>query len=81
MDASEELTKRFPSRSKYRASDGLVDTLAGFVLNIDARIHEEFVERNALLGDPACIDLIKREAARGDAAATAILRQITGGQQ
>ena len=51
--------------SKYRAGDGLVDTLAGFVLNIDARIHEEFVERNALLGDPACIVLIRREAAKG----------------
>ena len=41
--------KRFPSCSKYRAGDGLVDTLVARV-NIDARIHEEPVERNALLG-------------------------------
>lgn len=78
MDASEELTKRFPSRSKYRASDGLVDTMAGFILNIDARIHEEFVERNALLGDPACIELVKREAAKGDPAARGVLDKIGG---
>lgn len=77
--AAEELTKRFPSRSKYRAGDGFVDTLAGFVLNIDARIHEEFVERNALLGDPACIVLIRREAAKGDAGAAGVLAQIDGG--
>lgn len=76
MSASEELTKRFPSRSKYRHSDAQIDTLAGFVLNIDGRIHEDFVERNALMGDPACIDLVKREAARGDAAAKQILRRI-----
>ncbi|WP_062367895.1 C39 family peptidase [Gordonia sp. QH-12] len=78
MDASSELTKRFPSRSKYRASDGLVDTMAGFILNIDARIHEEFVERNALLGDPACVALVKREAAKGDPAARGILAKIGG---
>ncbi len=39
-----ELTKRFPSRSKYRANDLPVDTLAGFILNIDARVHENYVE-------------------------------------
>lgn len=77
VDASEELTKRFPSRSKYRAGDGLVDTLAGFILNIDARIHEDFVERNALLGDDACIALVKREADRGDVAAKAILEKVS----
>lgn len=76
MDASQELTKRFPSRSKYRHSDEPIDTLAGFVLNIDARIHEEFVERNALLGDPACIAIVKREADKGDLAARAIMQRV-----
>lgn len=40
-----ELTKKFPSRSRYCASDEPVDTLAGFILNIDARVHEWSVER------------------------------------
>ena len=38
-----ELTKKFPSRSAYRTSDDLVDTVAGFVLNVDGRQHEEAV--------------------------------------
>ncbi|QNJ58075.1 endolysin [Gordonia phage Bunnybear] len=45
--ADEELSKRFPSRSKYRASDAPVDTLAGFILNIDARMHERYTEARA----------------------------------
>ncbi len=44
--ADVELTKKYPSRSKYRANDLPVDTLAGFVLNIDARIHEQYVEEH-----------------------------------
>ncbi|WP_206492336.1 C39 family peptidase [Rhodococcus sp. KRD162] len=40
-----ELSKRFQSRSKYRTNDDAIDTLAGFVLNIDGRIHERSVER------------------------------------
>lgn len=42
--ADTELSKRYPSRSKYRANDEPVDTLAGFILNIDARIHERYTE-------------------------------------
>ena len=78
MSASEELTKRFPSRSIYRHSDGPVDTLAGFVLNIDARIHEQFIREQAEAGDPACIDLVRREAKKGDAASRACLNRIEG---
>lgn len=76
--ADDELRKEFPSRSKYRADDKPVDTLAGFVLNIDARIHEMFVEEQALKGVAWCVDLIKREAAKGDAAAKAVLAKIEG---
>lgn len=43
--ADSELGKRFPSRSKYRADDQPVDTVAGFVLNIDGRVHEHSIER------------------------------------
>ncbi|MFH5211441.1 peptidoglycan DD-metalloendopeptidase family protein [Antrihabitans sp. NCIMB 15449] len=74
--ADEELGKKFPSRSKYRKDNEPVDTLAGFVLNIDARIHEEHVEREAVKGVGWAVDLVKREAAKGDAGAKATLAQI-----
>lgn len=77
--ADDELGKRFPSRSKYRKDDKTVDTLAGFILNIDARIHEEHVEREALKGIAWAIALVRREADKGDDGARAILNQIGGG--
>lgn len=42
---ADELTKKFPSRSKY-ANDPTkpIDTLAGFELNVDGRIHEMSVD-------------------------------------
>jgi hypothetical protein len=39
-----ELTKKFPSRSKYRKDDKPVDTLAGMVLNVDGRVHEASID-------------------------------------
>ena len=63
--ADDELGKKFPSRSIYRDHDREVDTLAGFVLNIDARIHEEFVEQQALLGVPEFVEIVKRVARDG----------------
>ncbi|UGT65337.1 DUF1906 domain-containing protein [Nocardia gipuzkoensis] len=74
--ADDELGKRFPSRSKYRANDEAVDTLAGFVLNLDARIHEDHVEREALRGVGWAVELVKREAEKGDESAQAVLNQI-----
>ncbi|WP_280481608.1 glycoside hydrolase family 19 protein [Nocardia cyriacigeorgica] len=74
--ADEELSKQFPSRSKYRPNDKVVDTLAGFVLNIDARIHEEHVEREALKGVQWAVDAVTRVAATGDPGAQAVLDQI-----
>ncbi|MEV6432565.1 glycoside hydrolase domain-containing protein [Nocardia sp. NPDC051463] len=76
--ADDELSKRFPSRSKYRDNDNDVDTLAGFILNIDARIHEAHVEDAALDGVAWAVDLVKREAAKGDEGAQATLAQIEG---
>lgn len=43
--ADVELSKKFPSRSKYRENDEPVGTLADFILWIDARMHERSVER------------------------------------
>lgn len=79
--ADDELSKKFPSRSKYRESDEPIDTLAGFVLNIDARIHEEFVEREALKGVSWAVALVKRQADAGDEGARAIFAKIQEGQK
>lgn len=87
--ADDELTKRFPSRSKYRSygRDGeeiLVDTAVGFILNIDARIHEEHVEREARNGAPWAIALVRREATKTDPVdegARALLAQIEGAKK
>ncbi|QEM41577.1 hypothetical protein SEA_FORZA_110 [Gordonia phage Forza] len=35
-----ELTTRFGSRSEFRPNDDPVDTLAGLVINVDARVDE-----------------------------------------
>lgn len=50
-----ELTQLLPSRSAYRHTEEPIDTLAGLVINTDARIHESWVhERAAEAGmDPA----------------------------
>lgn len=73
--SDDELSKQFPSRSKYRAHDLPVDSLAGFVLNIDARIHEQFVEAEAAKGVPEFVALVKREADKGDLGAQAALKK------
>lgn len=44
-----ELTKKFPSRSKYAKKGELIDTWAGMDLNVDGRIHEMSVELPATL--------------------------------
>ncbi|WP_411815484.1 peptidoglycan DD-metalloendopeptidase family protein [Gordonia sp. SND2] len=78
MEASDELTKRFPSRSIFRHSDDPVDTMAGFILNIDAREHEKYILDAALAGDAAAIKLVEREAAKGESRCIAALAKIKG---
>jgi len=77
-DVHRELTQKYPSRSKYRKDNKPVDTLAGIVLNIDGRVHEDHVEREALKKVEWAVDLVKREAAKGDKSAAAVLAQIEG---
>lgn len=72
-----ELTQRYPSRSRYRDSDDPVDTLAGYTLNVDARIHEAYVETEAGKGLEWAIALVRREADKGDSAARALLEDLT----
>lgn len=57
----DELSKQYPSRSDKRVSDDPVDTLAGFVLNIDGRIHEQAVE-DAQIGKQLDAILVALEA-------------------
>lgn len=42
-----ELTQQLPSRSAYRHTDDPIDTLAGIGLNVDARVHEDWVHARA----------------------------------
>ena len=46
-----ELTQLYPSRSAYRTTDEPIDTLAGYALNTDARIHESWVHERAAEDD------------------------------
>lgn len=47
----DELTKKFPSRSKYRKDNKPVDTLAGMVLNVDGRAHELSIDAPEALAE------------------------------
>lgn len=80
-EVREELTKKFPSRSKYRDSEEPIDTLAGFELNIDGRIHEGYVEREALKGVDWALAVVTREASKGDAGAQATLDEYDAKKQ
>lgn len=59
----QEITKRFPSRSPLRhLGEGPVETLAGFVLNVDGSQHVEIVTRLAKYGDPEALALLQEVA-------------------
>jgi hypothetical protein len=67
-----ELTQRLPSRSPLRYlnqdqhyQDGLVDTMAGFELNIDGMTHVQYCEVLAGYGHPPTLALL-REVAGAD---------------
>jgi len=62
----QELTKQFPSRSPLRhLGEGLVDTMAGFVLNTDGSQHVEICRLLAGYGHPPTLALL-REVANAD---------------
>lgn len=50
-DVHRELTQRYPSRSAHRKDDKPIDTLAGFALNIDGRVHEASIDIPKRLSD------------------------------
>lgn len=72
----DELTKSFPSRSRYAEHARPVDTLAGMLLNADARAHELAVEHAALLGNPDAVKIVRAAAARGDSKAATVVLAI-----
>jgi hypothetical protein len=55
----QEVTKKFPSRSPLRHLDeGVVDTMAGFLLNTDSSVHVEIVKTLASLGHKPSLALL-----------------------
>jgi hypothetical protein len=72
-----ELTNQFETRSKYARdpNNKFKDTLVGYVLQLDAQGDVNFVERQALMGNQYYIDLVKREADKGDADSKAVYEQ------
>lgn len=59
-----ELTQQLPSRSPLRhLGEGLVDTMAGFVLNIDGSQHVEICKILAGYGHPPTLALLREVAA------------------
>ncbi|MFD4355825.1 M15 family metallopeptidase [Nocardia sp. NPDC058518] len=78
QDVHRELRQPYPSRSRYRANAKPVDTLAGMVLNADARIHEDATERAAMLGDAEAGARVRAAAEAGDPHAAAILGIVDG---
>ena len=59
-DNHRELTQLYPSRSAYRKNDEPVDTLAGYILNIDGRIHENWVLTQAKESGMKVVDFVKK---------------------
>lgn len=75
--AALELAQKLPSRSEFRTSDDPVDTLAGLVINVDARIHEFGNVYLALeLGYQPAIETLKAAAAKGSPLAKAALDKL-----
>lgn len=67
-----------PSQSKYRADgEGARWRLHELIKNDDALLHETVVERQAMMGNPEALALVKREADKGDKWAQVVFRYCT----
>ena len=70
-----ELTQNLPSRSEFRDSNNPIDTMAGFLLNTDAHIHELLTIYVAVeLGYKPAVDLLRSKAATSPLAAAAVAK-------
>ncbi|AIK69262.1 lysin A [Mycobacterium phage Minerva] len=65
------------SESKYKAEgEGLIYKTKDMVRFIDKNVHEMLVERQAMMGNPEAIALVRREANKGDKWAKVVLDYI-----
>lgn len=61
------LFNQIPSQSKYKTAGEVAKwQLHELLKNDDAMIHEMLVERQAMMGNPEAVALVKREADKGD---------------
>ncbi|QBI98680.1 lysin A [Mycobacterium phage Bobby] len=66
------------SQSKYKAEgEGARWRLHELIKNDDALLHETVVERQAMMGNPEALALVKREADKGDKWAQVVYRYCT----
>lgn len=72
------LFNKIPSQSKYKtAGEGAKWQLHELLKNDDAMIHEMLVERQAMMGNPEAVALVKREADKGDKWAQQVYAYLT----
>ncbi|AYQ99975.1 lysin A [Mycobacterium phage Nebkiss] len=72
------LFNQIPSKSKYRdLNEGNKWQLHQLIGNDDAMIHEMLVERQAMMGNPEALALVKREADKGDKWAAVVYQYCT----
>lgn len=76
--AAVPLASRQQSRSRYRGANTATFQVAELVRNLDARVHELFVELGAAYGDTESLAVLKDAAAAGDARAAAFVTKIEG---
>lgn len=68
-----ELTQKHPSRSEFRDHDKPIDTVAGLVINIDARVHEFITIYYAVeLGHKPSIEILKKNEEKSELAQAAL---------
>lgn len=73
------LFNKVPSQSKYAtAGEGARWQLHELIKNDDAMIHEQLVERQAMMGNPEALALVKREADKGDKWSKIVLDYVNG---
>ncbi|AXF51529.1 lysin A [Mycobacterium phage Constella] len=67
-----------PSTSKYKAAgEGAIWKSKDLWRNIDGMMHETLVERQAMMGNPEALALVKREADKGDKWAACVYKYCT----
>lgn len=71
-----DFNTKVPSASRYRDTDKAIWRVIDLIRFIDARTHEQEVERLALLGHSPSIELVRKNAELGDQISMAVYSQI-----